>query len=272
MKSSIIGLIAGMFIVGFAVTKTSDGVMSYLNMLSIIIVFGGTISAAIITHGLHKLYEIFLMFFKAFSTARYNNVTIVKEIYDISKRIEAGEEIENMQNLDTHPFIKDGLRLIYNKFNDEKLMTIIKTMLSERVSYYDESIEQLEVLCKYPPAFGMMGTIIGLIAVLKQLGADNGIESVGPNMAVALITTLYGIFIANYIIHPISDNLYSRSQKDLKVRRIIAEGIYLLNKKEDSIYVREVLMGYLLPSERMELERMIGSHGANPHTMTGEAA
>ncbi len=136
-------------------------------------------------------------------------------------------------------------------------------MLNERTAYYEESIDQLEVLGKYPPAFGMMGTIIGLIAVLKQLGADNGIETVGPNMAVALITTLYGIFIANYIIHPISDNLHSRSQKDLKVRRIIAEGILLLNKKEDPIYVREVLLGYLLPAERAKFEKSMGSTKTN---------
>ena len=127
-------------------------------------------------------------------------------------------------------------------------------MLRERIEYYDQSTEQLEVLAKYPPAFGMMGTIIGLIAVMKHMSAEQGIDHVGPSMAVALITTLYGIFIANYIIHPISDNLNSRSQKDIKVRRIIAEGILLLNKKEDPVYVREVLLGYLLPHERLVFE------------------
>ena len=259
MKSSVIGLVAGVFIVGYAVTQTSDDVAAYLNLLSLIIVFGGTLSAAIITHGLSKLYEIFLMFFKAFSTSKYNNVSIVQEIVDISKKLNDGESIESLQEINTHPYIKDGLRLIYNKFSDEKIINISRTMLNERIAYYEESIDQLEVLGKYPPAFGMMGTIIGLIAVLKQLGADNGIETVGPNMAVALITTLYGIFIANYIIHPISDNLYSRSQKDLKVRRIIAEGILLLNKKEDPIYVREVLLGYLLPAERFVFEKQIGN-------------
>ncbi len=258
MRSSVLGLIAGVFIVCYAVLQTSDNVHSYLNFLSLLIVFGGTISAAIITHGLSKLYDIFLMFFKAFQTSKYNTVSIINEIVEISKRLHEGESIESLQELNTHPYIKDGLRLIYNKFSDEKIINISQTMLNERANYYEESIDQLEVLAKYPPAFGMMGTIIGLIAVLKQMGLDKGIETVGPNMAVALITTLYGIFIANYIIHPISDNLYSRSQKDLKVRRIIAEGILLINKNEDPVYVREVLLGYLLPNERAVFDKKNG--------------
>ncbi|MBT4790281.1 MAG: hypothetical protein HON90_01810 [Halobacteriovoraceae bacterium] len=255
MRSSVLGLMAGIFIICWAVVQTSDDVNSYLNLLSLVIVFGGTLSAAIITHGFHKLYAIFKMFFKAFKTAKYNNVTVVNEIVDISKRMQNGESVEKLQELNVHPYVKDGLRLIYNKFSDDKIINISRTMLNERISFYEESVDRLEVLAKYPPAFGMMGTIIGLIAVLKEMGSDTGIESVGPNMAVALITTLYGIFIANYIIHPISDNLYARSQTDLKVRRIIAEGILLLNKKEDPIYVREVLLGYLLPNERMEFEK-----------------
>lgn len=250
MKSSIFGLIAGMFIVGYAVTQTSDDALSYLNFLSVLIVFGGTISAAVITHGFKRIVDIFKMFFKAFKTNKYDNVKIINELVQISEDLYRGKDIELIMQSDTHPYIRDGLRLIHNKFSDDKILKISRTMLKERMNYYDQTIDQLGVLAKYPPAFGMMGTIIGLIAVMKNMSGANGLDQVGPSMAVALITTLYGIFIANYIINPISDNLSSRSERDIKVRRIIAEGIILLNKKEDPIFVREVLLGYLLPNER----------------------
>ena len=90
---------------------------------------------------------------------------------------------------------------------------------------------------------------------MRRLSVASGIESIGPSMAVALVTTLYGIFIANYIIHPICDNLRTRSKRDIKVRRIIAEGIILLNDREDPIFVREVLTSYLLPTERILFEK-----------------
>lgn len=256
MKSSILGLFAGVFIVAFAISKTSDNALQYLNYLSIMIVFGGTLSAAIITHGISKIYDIFMMFFKAFKTAEYDNVTIVQELVEVSKRLQKGDDLKACLEDKYHPYTKDGLRLIYNKFSEDKIINISQTMLNERTHHYENSIEQLQVLAKYPPAFGMMGTIIGLISILRDMGSEAGIESVGPSMAVALITTLYGIFIANYIIHPISDNLLSRSQRDLKIRRIIAEAIILINQRENPIYVREVLVGYLLPKERMQFEKM----------------
>ena len=253
-----------MFIVCFAVVKTSDEVMSYLNVLSILIVFGGTVSAAIITHGLKRIVEILKLFFKAFRTTKYDNMIIVKELVDLSEDINKQKNVADLMEQDIHPYTKDGLRLIYNKFTEEKILKICKTMLVERAQYYELMTEQLGALAKYPPAFGMMGTIIGLIAVLKQMSASNGIDQVGPSMAVALITTLYGIFIANYIIHPICDNLQSRSERDIKVRRIIAEGILLLNQKENPVYVREVLLGYLLPEERAKYEQAYGiTHTGN---------
>lgn len=254
MKSSILGLLAGISIVWFAIDQTSDDAAQYFNFLSILIVFGGTISAAIITHGLKKNFDILKMFFKAFQSSKYDEVGIIKELVSISERLFRGEDVEAIKDEDIHPYVKDGLRLIHNKFSDEKIKKISTTMLNERMRHYQQLSDQLTVLAKYPPAFGMMGTIIGLIAVMKQMGGDNSIDQVGPSMAVALITTLYGIFISNYIINPISDNLSARSAKDIKVRRIIWEGIFLLNKAENPVFVREVLAGYLLPAQRQELE------------------
>ncbi|MCT4640887.1 MAG: MotA/TolQ/ExbB proton channel family protein [Bacteriovoracaceae bacterium] len=259
MKSSILGLIAGIIIVSYAVSRTTDDILEYINFVSILIVFGGTVSAAIITHGFRKIIRIFLMFFKAFKTHKYDNVKIVKELVRISEDLSQGKEIDSILKQDScHPYTRDGLRLISNKLSDDKIVKISKTMLKERQMHYKDTISQLEVLAKYPPAFGMMGTIIGLIAVMKNMSADAGLDAVGPSMAVALITTLYGIFIANYIISPIGDNLNSGSKRDLKIRRIISEGILLLNKKENPVFVREVLMGYLLPLEREALASELG--------------
>jgi chemotaxis protein MotA len=258
VKSSILGLIAGILIVGYAIQNTSDDFLGYFNFVSILVVFGGTISAAIITHGFQRIYQIFMMFFKAFKTSKYDNVKIVKELVRISESIEGGASVESLMNNKCHPYTRDGLRLINNKLSNERILKISKTMLSERSNHYKTTIEQLEVLAKYPPAFGMMGTIIGLIAVMGKMGGDAGIDSIGPSMAVALITTLYGIFIANYIINPISDNLSSRSMRDLKIRRIISEGILLINQKEETIFLREVLLGYLLPAERLVALKELG--------------
>lgn len=256
MRSQVVGMILAMGIVYFAIAQTADASVQYFNLLSVIIVFGGSLSVAIITYGLKNSFSIFMLFFKAFSTGEYNNVRAVEELVDIAKRIHFGEATaDEIAKEGVHPFVADGLGLIYNKFDQGKLRKILLTMLKERQRYHDRTIEQLDILAKYPPAFGMMGTIIGLVAVLNQINDPDNIAQIGPSMAVALITTLYGIFLANYVIQPISDNLLARSQSDIKIRQIIAEGILLISDNEDPIFVREVLLGHLMPEDRMKYKK-----------------
>ena len=96
----------------------------------------------------------------------------------------------------------------------------------------------------------MMGTIIGLVAVLKQINSPDNMSSIGPSMAVALVTTLYGILLSNYVLQPIADNLLGRSQNDIKIRLLIAEGIILMSEGHDPVYIREALLSFLSPQER----------------------
>lgn len=251
VKSSVVGLFLGLAIVYYAILNTGDDSAIFMNLLSIVIVFGGSFSVAIITQGVTETLSIMMLFFKAFSTAQYNNITIVKELVEISKKLYfAQSSINKIANSDIHPFTMDGLRLIENKIETNKINKIMTTMLESRNNQHDERIEKLETLSKYPPAFGMMGTIIGLVAVLNQMSSASDMSKIGPSMAVALITTLYGIFLANYIIQPISDNLVVRSQEDIKVRMIICEAVNLISRNEDPVFIREILLGHLSPSER----------------------
>ena len=125
-------------------------------------------------------------------------------------------------------------------------------MLQKRGQHHDQQVESLQIMAKYPPAFGMIGTVIGLIDVLNQMNSADNMTSIGPSMAVALITTLYGIFLANYIIQPIGDKFLARGQHDMKIREIIAEGLLMISKNENPVYVREMLIGHLMPNERIE--------------------
>ena len=251
MKSHILGFILGIFIVSFAVLNMSENSFIYFNILSILIVLGGSISVSIITSGIKNTITIFTLFFKAFSTSKYTKLIITSELLDVSKKSYYGKiNYANLKEQNLHPFIADGLKLIHNKFETDKLRTILINMFNQRQVHHGEIVERVETLSKYPPAFGMMGTIIGLVAVLNQINSPDNMANIGPSMAVALITTLYGIFLSNYILQPIADNLHYRNHEDLKIREVIVEGVLLINKGEDPIYVREVLFSYLTPAER----------------------
>ena len=257
MKSHVLGLFLGFFIVYYAATNTGNDRLAYVDLMSIIIVFGGSLSVSIMTNGLVQTLKICKLFFQVFSTDKYDNLKITRELVELSKKHHFGNL--NLNQLDPqshHPFVLDGLKLMHNKFDQEKLRTIMTNMMVQRAETYGSVVEKIEVLAKYPPAFGMMGTIIGLVAVLKEINTPDSMSKIGPAMAVALITTLYGVLLSNYVLQPIADNLHGRNQSDIKVRQLIAEGIILMSENQDPVYIREVLLSYLTPDERSKFTQI----------------
>lgn len=259
MRSSLIGLILGTVIIIGTVLKTTDDHLIYLNIMAFLIVFGGTISVGIITYGLKEVFTIFKVYFSVFTTTSKKDVQIVSELTVITKQIHAQKNsiLKIKESSELHPFIKDGLAMIENNFTLEQVKNTLTRMVIERQNHYDEKIEMLTTISKYPPAFGMMGTVIGLVAVLQKLSSFKEVSDLGPSMAIALVTTLYGLFLANYLFNPIADNLQGRSNHDIKIRRIIIEGICLIHQEEDPIYVEEVLKAYLMPIDRLEVENTL---------------
>ena len=253
MKSHVIGLFLGLMIIYYAVMNTGNDSKAYFDVTSILIVLGGSISVSLITNGFKESLKICALFFKVFSTERYSNMTITKELVTLANNQYFGNiNFNNIDKADYHPFVMDGIRLLHNKFDQDKIRNIMVNQVRQRAGNHAKMIERIETLAKYPPAFGMMGTIIGLVAVLKQINSPDSVSSIGPSMAVALVTTLYGILISNYILLPIADNLIARSDLDIKIRQLVAEAIILMSEKNDPIYIREFLLSFMTPDERKQ--------------------
>lgn len=250
MRSQVVGLFIGIAVVFYAFTNTSGDSKAYYDFMSLIIVIGGSIAIAIMTSGFKKSLQYLSLFFKIFKSQKYDELKIVNEIVDLAKTSHY-EGIKNNIDLDKfHPFTQDGIKLLQNKFDLEKVDSILFTMLTQRKEVQNQIVDKIESLAKYPPALGMMGTIIGLVAVLKSLNSADSVSEIGPSMAVALITTLYGILLSNYILLPIADNIRNRNEQDAKVRNLIAEGLVLIAQKNDPIYIREAMLAHLSPSQR----------------------
>ena len=105
-------------------------------------------------------------------------------------------------------------------------------------------------LAKFPPAFGLLGAVVGMIALMQSLGGADAIKGVGPAMAVALVATMYGIAFANFILIPLGENLAKHNRTDKTVRSMVIDGIKLIRLKKHPLLVEENIKSYLLPSER----------------------
>jgi chemotaxis protein MotA len=254
VKSNVLGLVVGIFIVAVAVFQTSDDHKVYFDLLSLLIVVGGTFSVSIMTNGLVQTFKLCLLFFRVVTTDKYDTINTTRQILDVSRKSFFGRlSFGEISKGSYHPFIMDGLKLLHNKFEPDKLRLIMTNMMVQRSENHDKMVEKIELIAKYPPAFGMAGTIIGLVAVLKQINSPENMANIGPSMAVALLTTLYGILLSNYFFQPIADNIRVSSQKDNQIRQIIADGVILISEGHDPVYVREALLSYLSPQERQKI-------------------
>lgn len=255
MFSMIFGFLLAGFITVYSCLNTAENHEIFINSLGILVVIGGTFAATIITFNFRQLIKLTKNIARIFYRRTYIATDVVNELLRISNNISQNRgAIKTEINNCSHPFIADGLNLIYNDFSEAQIKKMMSISLNERKISHLSQVDILKSISKYPPAFGMIGTVIGLVALLESISLETGVEKIGPNMAVALITTLYGLLFSNFIIIPLSENLFNKTREDIHIRKIIIDGIVLLKSNLDTITIQETLNSYLHPKMRDEFE------------------
>lgn len=157
-------------------------------------------------------------------------------------------------------FLRDAVQLLVQGLDAENMMKILRRRLEVQKERENGNAKMFKNLGKYPPACGLLGTVMGMIALLGTLGQEGAGEKIGPAMSVALAATLYGVIVANMLIMPVADNLMSRTQKSIAKREMIVEGIILIKQKTSPILVKEMLLSHLPPAMRAKVSSEGGSN------------
>jgi chemotaxis protein MotA len=137
----------------------------------------------------------------------------------------------------------------------EELRDLLETRVNTHYKLYMAEAKVFKTMAKFPPAFGLMGTTMGMIALLQSLGSPDAKNMIGPAMAIALVATLYGLVLTNFVFIPIAENLTKQTQEDLMARNIVVEGIMLMNADRPTKYVEEKVKSFLLPKQRRQAGR-----------------
>jgi chemotaxis protein MotA len=149
--------------------------------------------------------------------------------------------------------LKDAAEVLFwteSDISPEQLRDLLETRVKTHYKAYMAEADIFRTISKFPPAFGLMGTTLGMIALLKSLGSPGASASIGPSMAVALIATLYGVALTNFIFIPIAENLSKQTQEDSVSRQMVVEGIMLISEGVPTSYIEAKLHSFLLPSQR----------------------
>ncbi|MCD6287993.1 MAG: MotA/TolQ/ExbB proton channel family protein [Candidatus Hydrogenedentes bacterium] len=244
--ATIIGIVAGVTLVLMAII--SD-IGLYINAPSMLIVVGGTMGATLMNFPLADVLGVFGTAKNAFLHKAKSPVEIISIIVDFATaaRREGILALEARASEAGDPFLEKSVQLAVDGTAPE----LIKDILTTELAFLEErhSIGQgvFIAMGTFAPAFGMIGTLIGLIKMLS--GMDDP-SAIGPGMALALLTTLYGAIIANMFCMPIAGKLKVRTQMEMLIKEVIIEGILSIQSGDNPRVVEQKLMAFIPPSMR----------------------
>jgi len=246
--ATVVGIIAGVTLVLMAIISN---IALFINFPSMLIVVGGTIGATLINFPLGDVLGVLRTVKNAFLHKDKPPTDIIEMIvsFATTARREGILALESRAEEADDPFLQKSIHLAVDGTAPE----LIKDILTTELAFLEErhSLGQgvFVAMGTFAPAFGMIGTLIGLIQMLSTLDDPS---TIGVGMAVALLTTLYGALIANMFCMPIAGKLKVRTRMEMLVKEVIIEGILSIQSGDNPRVVEQKLMAFIAPSMRKE--------------------
>jgi len=245
--------LAGPFIavcaIVFTVNLENESPTSLLNLASIILVLGGTLGATMVSYPLKtfiKLPAIIWQTFKAEKNDPFVHIELMVKLADTirtSGLLGLEDHLTEIHDL----FTKNAIVLLIDGFPAEQILNTLENDNERTAQRHRVHINMLNTMASYSPAMGMAGTIVGLIGVMENLSDPS---QLGPSVAVAFLTTLYGTLLSNLVFSPLSNKLKYKSEEEQLIRDLIIEGVLAINESEHPRLVRQKMETFLSPSQR----------------------
>jgi len=250
---TIIGLafgFAALIVVALMQTNFDIGhAASLLDLASIVLVLGGAVASSIISAPLPQFISAMKAMKIVFKPPSLNPANAINQIVGLANtaRKEGVLALEDsVANMDDE-FLKKGVMLIVDGTDPELVKAIMETELSYIDERHNDIASVFDSIAQFAPSWGMKGTLIGLILMLQDL---DDIDAVGPNMAVALITTFYGAIVANVLALPFSTKLKTINKEEALLKTVLIEGMLSIQAGENPRIIEEKLKSFLAPGVR----------------------
>lgn len=241
--ATLLGIFIGIGLIIASILQNS-GLDLFVSAPSVMIVLGGTFAATLVAYPVNELFRMMGHFVKVFITRKSDLYELLDQMVSICSIARKGGvlAIESKLNMVTNDFLKKGLRLTVDGKDEQTVTTLMKREIKQMQQSHKDGWEILSDMGKFAPAFGMVGTLIGLIQMLASL---EDVSTVGPRMAVALITTFYGALLANLVFLPMAVKLKRRMAAETLEMNLILEGITYIRKGVNPRFMKETLENYV---------------------------
>lgn len=252
---SLIGFIGGIVIVVIGMLTSTDNISElaiFADAASMLIVFGGTLAVLLISYPLAQVLNGLKAIRLIFSVPKNDPESAIKNIIDLANlaRREGILALEEKTNSMDDAFLKKGIMLIVDGTDPE----LVRSILETEITYIEARHAQVRGfwidMSSFGPAWGMIGTVMGLILMLGNMDPD----TLGSKMAVALITTFYGSVISNFISLPVANKLKYYDTDETLIKEVLIEGMLSIQAGENPRIIEEKLKSFFAPNVRENIE------------------
>jgi chemotaxis protein MotA len=245
----IIGIAGGFVLIVMSILTSGGSIGSYINIPSLLMVVGGSFMALVVASPLSRILGFMKYLNVALRVPSLEYERIISGLVNFSEKarreglLALEDDLEEVED----EFMRKGIQLVVDGTDPDIIRSVLYNDLNQLQERHSVGIKIFDDWGKYAPAFGMIGTLAGLIAMLANL---EDTSSIGPKMSLALITTMYGSIMANIALIPIKSKLEDRDRDESLLREIMIEGILSIQSGDNPRILEEKLLSFLPPTRR----------------------
>lgn len=248
--SSVIGAVVGLLTLLIVVALSATDASMYFNLPGLAIVLGGTCAALFIAYPLAEVLRIFKLVRTVFRNDQHDQQRDIEELVAMAQlwmntdvhKVE--QELKKVSN----PFLRTGVQLIIDNTPEDQIIEVLQWRVARLRAREQAEAQMFRVMATFAPAFGMLGTLVALINLMAVLG-DGSMTMIGKHLAVGLMTTFYGILLANLVCKPIALKLERRTARRIESMNMVLQGISMMCEKRGPAVVRETLNSFVMHVE-----------------------
>jgi len=246
--ATLIGVLASFGLVGYAIAA-GVGLGAFIDSQSLLIVIGGTVGATFINYPLAQMIGAGSVAKNAFLFKLVDPKQVIEQMIDFSNRArrEGILALEEAVGSTSNAFLKKGIQLAVDGEDPQAIENILDTEIAWLKDRHKLGAEIFSTMGAFAPALGLIGTLIGLVGMLQNMDDPS---TIGPSMAVALLTTFYGALFANLLFNPIAGKLRTRSSEEVLVWELTREGVLAISAGDNPRMVEQRLNAFLAPKHR----------------------
>jgi len=248
--ATLIGVIGAYAIIGVAMVL-AGGLQQFVDIPSVLIVVVGSHLVVIMKHTLGQFFGAFKVGLNAIMFKSENLQELIDKIVELADAARKGGLLTLEGAEIPNEFMKKGIGLLVDGHNAEVVESILKKDVKLSADRHESGAAVFKSLADIAPAMGMIGTLVGLVGMLANMDDP---KSIGPAMAIALLTTLYGAVIANMMAIPVMEKLAMRNEEEKLSNTLIIDGLLSIQGGQNPRVIEQMLQGYIAEGKRPQVE------------------